>query len=273
MLDEIVRAARQLARSPGFTFEHYGQLFSGLERESVLRLFNQMLREILESAADRDPPYLDQVHLVSEGDFNLTLKIAGRPGERGDHLTASEFDLLVVNLSDEPVSIPVYRTTLDVDAMHQRPGPVLGPERCIVEPRGCRAFAAYAEIADLACAERETPLLVVHSLARGTMTWVFNRETGEPLGLTDNHLQSSRVRMAARAMGELRGGPDVIDSLEQLARSEYMHFVRWEAAEAVYRLDPARGTALLRDHLAHDAHPSIRKAARATLDNISGQRS
>lgn len=167
MLDELVSAARRMARSPGFTFEQYGHLFSGLQRESVLRLLNQILQEILESAEDRAPPYFDQVHLVSEGDFNLTLQIAGRTEERGAHLTASELDLLVINLSEEPVSFPVYRTTLDVHAMHQRPGPLLGPEGLSVEPRGCRMFAAYAESADLASADRETPLLSCgrHALA------------------------------------------------------------------------------------------------------------
>jgi hypothetical protein len=70
-------------------------------------------------------------------------------------------------------------------------------------------------------------------------------------------------------MGELRGGPEVVDTLESLARSDYMHFVRWEAAESVYRIDPSRGAALLRDHLVNDAHPSVRKAARATLRNIN----
>jgi len=269
MLERMVRAARQIAQAPDFTFAHYGQLFAWLQREDVLVLFEQILHEIRDSAAASHSPYLDQVHLASEGDFNLTLKIAGRAGERGDHLTASEFDLLVVNLSEDPVSLPVYRTTVDVSALHRRPGPLLGPERLTLEPRGCRTFAAYAEIADLAGADREVPLLVVHSLARGATTWVFSRASGESLQTTDNHLQSSRMRMAARAMGELHGGPDVIDTLEQLARSDYLHFVRWEAAEAVYRLDPARGAALLRDHLAHDAHPSICKAARATLDNMA----
>ena len=86
--------------------------------------------------------------------------------------------------------------------------------------------------------------------------------------MTDNHLQSSRVRLAARIMGELQGDPEVVETLDRLARSDYMHFVRWEAAESVYKIDPPRGTALLRDRLVNDAHPAIRKAARATLDNI-----
>jgi hypothetical protein len=269
MLDEIVNAARAMGESPGFTFERYAELFSGLRREDVVASFNRMLQEILDSGDTRGAPYYDQLHLASEGEFNLTLTIAGRLGERPSHITASEFDLLVVNLGDEPVAVPVYQTTLDKDALEKRPGPLLGPEQVPLEPRGCRVFMAYTEIADLAGADREAPLLVVHSTARGSITWVFDRESAEPIGLTDNNLQTSRVRMAARVMGELRGSPEVISTLEQLASSRYGHFVRWEAAEAVFKLDPARGSALLRDSLAQDEHPSIRKAARATLDNIA----
>jgi hypothetical protein len=271
MLEHIASLARDMAHRPGFTFEQYGQLFAGQDRASIARLFEGVLREILESSAERDPPYYDQVHLVSEGDFNLTLKVVGRRAEILDHLTASEFDMLAVNLTDEPVTLPVYRATIKLDAMHERPGALAGPEQINIGPYGCHKFSAYAEIADLAAADREAPFFIVHSAARGTTTWVFNRSTGEPLGLTDNHLQSSRVRIAARVMGEL-GGPGVVETLERLARSDYMHFVRWEAAEGVYKLDPARGEALLRDYAAAEAHPSIRKAARATLRNIDEMR-
>ncbi|HYP26775.1 MAG TPA: HEAT repeat domain-containing protein [Blastocatellia bacterium] len=268
MLDKMASLARDMARQPGFAFEDYGRLFSGLDRANVARMFEQILREILEATADREQPYDDQAHLVSDGDFNLTLRIVGRPAEILDHITASEFDMLAVNLTGDPVALPVYRTTIDAGSAHERPGPLIGPERVTVGPYGWRKFSAYAETADLAGADREAPFLVLHSRARGTTTWVFSRSTRAPVGMTDNYLQSSRVRIAARVMGELKGGAEVVDTLEGLARSEYMHFVRWEAAESVYKIDPSRGAALLRGHLVNDAHPSIRKAARATLENI-----
>ena len=268
MLEDIAELAREAARRPGFTFEHYGRLFSGLERERVARMFDRMMEEILESSEERNPPYFDQAHLVSEGDFNLTLKLVGRREEVSEQLTASEFDMLAVNLTDEPVTIPVYRTSIDLGAPDERPGPLEGPELVAVGPYGWRKFAAYAEVADLACADREAPFFVVHSGAFGATTWVFDRSTGEAVSLTDNYLHTSRVRLAARVMGELGDEPEVVTTLERLARSGYAHFVRWEAAESVYKISPARGAHLLSKYLTADAHPLIRKAARATLRNI-----
>lgn len=268
MLEELTGQAREAACRPGFTFEDYGHLFVGLGPERVARMFDRVMLDILESTAERNPPYFDQTHLVSEGDFNLTLKLVGRREEVSGQLVANEFDMLVVNLTEAVVTIPVYHTGISPSAPDERPGHLNEPEYATVEPYGWRLFSAYSEIADLVCADREAPFFVVHSDARGAATWVFDRSTGEPLALTDNHLQSSRVRLAARVMGELEGGPEIVATLERVARSGYAHFVRWEAAESVYKLNPARGTELLREHLADDPHHLIRKAARATLHNI-----
>ncbi len=62
MLDDIASLARDMARRPGFAFEDYGRLFSGLDRANVARMFGQILREILEAPADKEQPYDDQAH-------------------------------------------------------------------------------------------------------------------------------------------------------------------------------------------------------------------
>src|SRR5687767_5844993 len=112
MLGSLIQRARRIALKPDFEFEDYAQLFAGLDRAAVAGMFEEILRAILEAPEGRDQPYDDQVHLVSEGDFNLTLNLVG-PGPAPDHVTASEFDMLAINLGDSPVTLPVYRTLLD----------------------------------------------------------------------------------------------------------------------------------------------------------------
>jgi HEAT repeats len=268
VLEAIAARVQQIAKTPGCSFEDFSGAFVGWERSTVTLLFNQILEEILE-APDGGQRYFDQIHLYAGGDFNLTLVQVGRPLELGAQLCASEFDMLVVNLLDDPVSIPVYRADLHIEEIHKRPNRLRPAEQVEIEPYRCHTFKAYAEIADLAAGSREAPFLVAHSRARGTMTWVFDRESLEPVQLTANYLQSSRLQIAVHVIGEM-GGPEDIENLERLACSDYTHFVRWEAAESVYKLDSSRGTGLLKDRLATDTHPSIREAARLTLDKISG---
>ncbi|PSJ40504.1 HEAT repeat domain-containing protein [Allosphingosinicella deserti] len=267
MLNSIALQARAIASRPDFTFGDYAELFADLDATVVSEMFGTFLRDILAAPADGEQIYHDELHLASEGDFNLTLKLTGRG--RTTELTASEFDMLAINIGDRSVTHDLYRTDIAPEALHRRPAGLAAPEPVAISPYGIGNYRAYTEIADLSGADREVPLLVVHSRARGETTWVFDRRTGAPIGLTDNHLQSSRLRIAARIMGALPGDGSTADVLERLARSDQTHFVRWEAAESIWKIDPVRGTALLRDHLAQDPHPAIREAARKTLANIA----
>ena len=129
-------------------------------------------------------------------------------------------------------------------------------------------FHAYRDIVDLDEAEQKAPCLVIHSLPRGSVTWVYDRESLEPLSLTDNDLQKSRIQLAVRVMGDT-GTEEYVDTLEALAVSDFDHFVRWEAAESVYKLSEQRGVDLLKQHLVNDPNASLAKSARETLVNLT----
>lgn len=243
--------------APGATFADLVSLFDDFDRARAARLLNELLAEILD-APEHEQPYYEHIHIRRDGDCNLQLRVTGKLEPRGP-LCLSEFDMLAVNLGDAEVSVPCYRA--DGRNLH-------GPETVTLEPYRPMLFLAYRDIVELDAASAEAPFLVLHSLPRGTVTRVFDRDTLEPLHLTDNHLQSSRVQIAAKVLGAIGSEADAA-RLELLARSDYLHFVRWEAAESTYALDAERGERLLREHLLHDPHPSIRKAAAATLDNLT----
>jgi hypothetical protein len=255
LLDTVAAAAARTLREPQATFADLARLFDAFDPAAARRLLNELLTEIL-TAPEDEQPYYEHIHLRRDGDVNLQLRVTGLAEPRGP-LCLSEFDMLVVNLGTTAVSAPHY--LLDEGRLVR--GAVT------LEPCRARVFTAYHDMVELDAASAEAPFLVLHSLSRGTTTWVFDRESLAPVHRTDNHLQSSRVQIAAKVLGSL-GSSAEAERLELLARSDYLHFVRWEAAESVYAIDPERGERLLREHLRHDPHPSIRRAAAATLANL-----
>ena len=255
--------AEQLMSREGFVFADFCQLFSGFNQTLACQLFNSVLEEILrQSAHEGKPAYSDQVHLVESGDFNLSLVVAGEGCGNEQTLCASEFDMIVVNLSSEPFSVPVYQAQLDINHLFDRPASLKRPVGISLEPFTPKLFHAYCDIADLEKAGSRVPCLIIHSLPRGSVTWVFDRETLEPLNLTDNNLQKSRIQLAVRVMGDV-GSEEYADTLEALAISDFDHFVRWEAAESVYKLNEQRGIDLLQQHLVRDTNTSLAKSGQA----------
>jgi hypothetical protein len=251
---------------PGYEFTQLARLLESVDGSWSATLVNEILEDLLAAEVDNEARYFREVDLCASGDFHLTLTETGTqlPGPR---LAASEFDMLVTNLSDAAVAVPVCRTDIDPDHVERRPGALVIDET-VIGPYGTACFQAYRDIADIGLAAANVPALIVHSSPRGVMTWVFDRETLEPVNLTTTHLQASRLQLAIRVMGDLGAGAVEVDSLEALAASEYLHFVRWEAAQAVYALDATRGIRLLQDHLTSDRHAGVRKAASASLERL-----
>ncbi|MEA2489380.1 MAG: hypothetical protein QOH21_1172 [Acidobacteriota bacterium] len=255
LLDTLAAAATRTLREPDATFADLARLFEAFDHAAARRLLNELLAEIL-AAPEHEQPYYEHIHLRRDGDVNLQLRVTGLASPRGP-LCLSEFDMLVVNLGTAAVSAPRYR--LEEGRLMR--------DVVMLEPWRAQVFTAYRDMVELDAASAEAPFLVIHSLSRGTTTWVFDRDSLAPVHRTDNHLQSSRVQIAAKVLGSLGSGAEA-ERLEILARSDYLHFVRWEAAESVYAIDADRGERLLREHLLHDPHPSIRRAAAATLANL-----
>ena len=267
--EQLTSQAFRLMEQSEFQFSDFCSLFSHFNHEDAGRFFNSILSEILEQkTVNKKPAYSEQIHLSSEGDFNLSLKIVGVGQQEQDStLCANDFELIVVSLAKKSLSVPVYRTGINPESVYDRPEPLFPATRVTMEPCRPYLFEAFTEIADLDFAERNEPVLIIHSKPRAPVTWVFDRSTGEPLSLTDNDLQRSRIQLAVRVIGET-GKQEHTEVLSELARSDYNHTVRWEAAESLYKLNEELGLSLLQDHLVHDNCEDLTKAARQTLANL-----
>ena len=266
----LTSQAEQLMTRKGFVFADFNQLFCEFNRTIACQLFNSMLESVLEqSVSEGKSAYSDQVHLAESGEFNLSLVIAGEGSLNQQTVCVSEFDMIAVNLSSEPVSVPVYQAELDTSQLFNRPEPLKPPISYRLEPFKPKLFHAYRDVVDLENADLNVPCLIVHSLPRGSVTWVYERESLKPLNLTDNNLQRSRIQLAVRVIGDM-GTEAYSDTLEALAKSDFDHFVRWEAAESVFRLNEQRGIKLLQQYLVNDANLSLAKSARQTLVNLTG---
>ena len=271
MLDQLVKQAEELIGKDDFVFSDFLGMFSGFNKTKACELLNGILGSILEQAVENGKPaYSDQVHLAALGDFNLTLNTIGGCAFTGETLCASEFDMILVNIGEQAVSVPIYYLQLDMNDLFKRPPSLNKPRLAVLEPHQSALFHAYHQIADIDSAVSEAPCLIIHSLRRGSVTWVYDRETPNPLRLTDNDLQKSRTNLAVRVMGET-GTAEYADTLEALVCSDFDHFVRWEAAESVYKLDEQRGIELLRNVQVHDPNSSLARSARQTLANLTGE--
>lgn len=263
--------ASRLMQETDFRFSDFSRLFDGFGHEQACELFNDILSEILNQALKNGKPaYSDQIHLASSGDFNLTLNIVGQKKEAEPVICANEFDMLLVSLLPQAFTIPCFSSDISPGQLYERPGALKKQPPVLVEPFKPVLCHAYRTLLDLDKAEREAPCLVIHSRPRGAVTWVFDEETLDPLTLTDNDLQKSRIQLAIRVIGEM-GGKEYAGTLDDLARSDFDHFVRWEAAESVYKLDEERGIRLLQEYLVKDPSAAIAQAARQTLENLTGE--
>lgn len=268
-VEQLTSQASRLMEQNEFQFSDFCSLFTDFSGEDASHLFNSILTEILsQKTINRKPSYSEQIHLSSEDDFNLSLKISGEGWQEEDStLCASDFELIVVSLAKETLSVPVYRTDINPESIYDRPASLSPAIHLTMEPYRPYLFEAFTEVIDLDYAERNEPVLIVHSKSRAPVTWVFDRNSGEPLNLTDNNLQRSRIQLAVRVIGET-GQPEHAGVLSKLARSDYNHAVRWEAAESLYKLNEKLGLSLLQDHLVHDHCQDLAKAARQTLENL-----
>lgn len=270
-LSTLTQQANQLTSGQNPYFSDFSRLFEGFNQQKANELFNSILEEILlQKMHDKKPAYSDQIHLIAAGDFNLTLNVIGQRENTDNTLCASEFNMMVINMLPETVAVPRYETTIRPSSVYNRPAPLKTLPLQELKPYTPTIFQAYKDIAVLDEAALQAPCLIIYSRPLASVTWVFDRNSLEPLMLTDNSLQRSRILLAVRILGEL-GEQHHIDTLDSLSRSDFDYFVRWEAAESVYKLDEWRGTRLLQEHLVHDNNPEIAKAAKQTLAMLSDE--
>ena len=119
-----------------FRFADFCSLFLDFNHEQASLLFNNILNDILKQAElNGKPAYSEQTHLTAEGDFHLSLKLVGEGDETQEQsLCASDFDMILVNLADQPFSLPVYRTGISLKSPDKRPDALALPYWMDVEP-------------------------------------------------------------------------------------------------------------------------------------------
>lgn len=267
----ISQQAKHLLANSKIHFSDFSRIFENFGEQQACELFNSILEEILvQRMKDKKPAYSDQIHLIAMGDFNMTLNVIGQQEASDSTVCASEFDMMVVSMLPETVEVPCYQTNIDPESIYDCPDQLKSMPLRQLKPYTPTLFQAYHDIPVLDEANKAAPCLIIYSQPQASVTWVFDRESLEPLTLTDNNLQRSRILLAVRVIGEL-GDPRHIDTLDDLSRSDYDYFVRWEAAESVYKLDERCGLELLQNHLVNDSSSAIAKAAQQTLSMLSDE--
>lgn len=265
ILEKIIGRAKALQARPEHRFADFEVLCRMLSGEDTARLIAVMAEC---AATISRPEGLTEafVYLWREGGLNIQVKMI-KPEAPTSELNANELDLVLMNLSQHTVEVPVYRTGIDPSELTRRPNSLVAEEALQLRSHEPVLVEAYREILDFKAVSGAATLLIFHSPARGPLTWVFDRKSGAPKHLTSTNLQDSRLQLAALLLGAM-GSKQDIPALERIVLSEKPAFVRWEAAQALYRLDAEAGQACLRDSLSHDADRALAKAASATLSRL-----
>lgn len=100
--------------------------------------------------------------------------------------------------------------------------------------------------------------------SRGSLEWVFDRDSLAPIGGTSTDAAESRMISMIRVIGLF---PEAeLEPLREATRHP-SHSVRWAALQTIGKLDSAAALALL-PGLTEDPHPHIRRAAERTLASL-----
>ncbi|WP_062267953.1 HEAT repeat domain-containing protein [Endozoicomonas arenosclerae] len=270
--DQLIARAEQIMAQDGYQFSQLAGLSEMIDSSTVPQLLQCVAEDISEETSAEKKPFLDQNYLYSKGDFNLSLVFCNGLGEPSDshEVCANEFDLLLVNLGNQSIDIPVLQTKVDINHIYEMPVPAKNSPTVILGPYHAHIFKAYNSVPLLDGIKQQACLLTAHSEARGPLTWTYNRETFQPTRLIATQVADSRSQLAASLIGELSGSSKSIECLEGVAKSDrYAPFVRWEAFSSLCKLDEERGRSLLEAALVHDGDQYIRQLADKTLMALS----
>lgn len=186
-------------------------------------------------------------------------------GRRG-HLLARAADIVIANIGPKALAGTGYRLAapanfdrFDPDARLDFSGDWhLAPGEALIVEGG----AQIVSIADAAAAR----FLSLSLAPRWSLDWLFDRETMRPIAQSVAHVDDSQLVTCLEAAAWLRdtGTESAVTALTD----HPAHFVRWKAVQALGTLNPSAALPLIAAAAERDPHPSVRKAARATLAQI-----
>ncbi|KEQ19713.1 HEAT repeat domain-containing protein [Endozoicomonas numazuensis] len=272
-LEELVTRVQQ-KKCLSFS-ERYIPIFQKFNATKSSQLLNSLLLKYLKLSENDDLKTTlvnGDLALARIGDdFHMTIKQAGMGAnsdlrDENDPLRSCEFDILIINLSQKAFSSPYYTTDISKNRDWKKPSDLKRMGDFYFEPWKPFYFKAYEDLVDLDAPNGDQsypPCLIIRSESKGDIGWLFDRNTGKTKSQIANHLNSSRIQLAARVIG-MTGDESHTECLVRLARESPDHHTRWEAIQQIYHLNPDKGKGAL--YLAlQDEHPHIRKAAQTTL--------
>ncbi|MDL4454761.1 HEAT repeat domain-containing protein [Klebsiella michiganensis] len=236
-------------------------IMESLTRDDVIEILNDVL-EKKDIASDYELLSEDHVYLDRQHNFNLLMRLVGN--KPSVTLSANEFDIIIINPMSSPVSIPIYQSPL-ADGIYQQPSALIKLEDIILIPGKVYSFEAYKYILDFdAMAAQDAFVLIAHSEPKGWLSWVYDRNSLEPVESICTSLQASRIQMYVRLLGAMKA-TQAVPALEKLAKSTYANFVRWEAIESLSLIDPQHTLKLLEYLAENDTDVKISEAAAQSL--------
>lgn len=185
------------------------------------------------------------------------------PTGRRRHLLARAADIVIANIGPKPLEGSGYRLTAPANFDYFDPGASLEPSGdWRLAPGEALIVKGGGEVASIANAVG-TRFLSLSLAPRWSLDWVFDRETMRALAQSVAHVDDSQLVTCLEAVAWLRD-PDAEPAVTALT-GHPAHFVRWKAIQALGTLNPSAALSLVEAAAAGDAHPSVRKAAQATL--------
>ncbi len=236
-------------------------ILESLKKDDIIEILNDLL-ERKDITSNYQLLSEDHVYLSRQHNFHLLMRLIGR--SPSTTLYANEFDILVINPMNTPVSIPLYQCQVCED-LSQRPSALIRLEDTILMPGKVYGFEAYKYILDFDTeAAQDAFILIAHSEPKGWLSWVYDKNSLEPIESICTSLQASRIQMYVRMLGAMNA-TQAVPVLEKLAKSTYANFVRWEAVESLSLIDPQSTLELLDYLVKNDSDAQIIEAAEQSL--------
>jgi len=264
-LPALKEAVAQVLDREGANFFDIAPILDTLRKDDIIALLNDVL-ERREITSNYELLSEDHVYLYRQPNFHMLLRFIGKNAQ--ETLYANEFDVFVINPTNDVITVPLYQCPSRLDSP-QQPQRLLRLDDAVLEPGKTYRFEAYKYILDFSCeAAPDACVLIAHSDPVGWLSWVYDRDSLEPVESICTSLQASRIQVYVRLLGAMRA-TQAIPCLEKLATSDYANFARWEAVESLSQIAPNHCLEVLKKLAENDADPMIRRSAADSLE-LSG---
>lgn len=236
-------------------------IFSNLTRTDIISLMNHFLMEITANDKITDE---NKIYFYQQPGLHLLMRFTHRKSFSHSFL-ASEVDAIVMNLSEVELKVPLYQCNLHADRLHEKPDSLKRQEDLILPSYLPVCLPAFTAIPDFYNASHNAPLLVAHSDKKANTTWVFNRDTLNPMRRVSTDVRASRIRLILELFQAMQVVKGIKLLLKKLILSDYDANVRWEAVKYYHKINGQSALPLLRQLAKQDVDPEIKRASQKTL--------